>query len=104
MMPLRRWYAFGVALGEAIRSYVGLDRVALVGAGGLSHFIGVPRGGDIDEEFDRWFLDVLERGDMDAVLDMPDEELGLAGNGAHEIRSWLAVGRALAPPRAHPLP
>ena len=52
MMPLRRWYAFGVALGEAIRSYVGLDRVALVGAGGLSHFIGVPRVGDIDDEFD----------------------------------------------------
>jgi hypothetical protein len=99
MMPLRRWYAFGVALGEAIRSYVGLDRVALVGAGGLSHFIGVPRVGDIDEEFDRWFLDVLERGDIDAVLDLPDEELELAGNGAHEIRSWLAVAGACAPIR-----
>ena len=49
MMPLRRWYAFGVALGAAIRPYVGLDRVALVGAGGLSHFIGVPRVGDIDD-------------------------------------------------------
>ena len=83
MMPLRRWYA----LGEAIRSYVGLDRVALVGTGGLSHFIGAPRVGDFDEEFDRWFLDVLERGDMDAVLDLPDEELELAGNGAHESRS-----------------
>jgi hypothetical protein len=99
MMPLRRCYAFGVALGEAIRSYVGLDRVALVGAVGLSHFIGVPRVGDIDEEFDRWFLDVLERGDMDAVLDLPDSELELAGNGAHEIRSWLAVAGALAPAR-----
>jgi hypothetical protein len=99
MMPLRRWYAFGVALGEAIRSYVGLDRVALVGAGGLSHFIGVPRVGDIDEEFDRWFLDVLERGDIDAVLDLSDEELELAGNGAHEIRSWLAVAGAVAPAR-----
>ena len=103
MMPLRRWYAFGVALGEAIRSYVGLDRVALVGAGGLSHFIGVPRVGDIDEEFDRWFLDVLERGDMDAVLDLPDEELELAGNGAHEIRSWLAVAGAVAPARGQTL-
>jgi aromatic ring-opening dioxygenase LigB subunit len=65
----------------------------------LSHFIGVPRVGDIDEEFDRCFLDVLERGDMDAVLDLPDEELELAGNGAHEIRSWLAVAVALAPAR-----
>ena len=79
---------------------VGLDRVALVGAGGLSHFIGVPRVGDIDEEFDRWFLDVLERGDIDAVLDLPDSELELAGNGAHEIRSWLAVAGACAPIRS----
>src|ERR1700734_3003939 len=81
MMPLRRWYAFGVALGEAIRSYVGLDRIALVGAGGLSHFIGVPRVGDIDEEFDRWFLDVLERGDIEPVLGRPHEELELSENG-----------------------
>jgi Catalytic LigB subunit of aromatic ring-opening dioxygenase len=55
--------------------------------------------GDIDEEFDRWFLGLLERGDIDAVLDLPDEELELAGNGAHEIRSWLAVAGAVAPAR-----
>lgn len=97
MMPLRRCYEFGVALGEAVRSFVGLDRVALVGAGGLSHFIGVPRVGDIDEEFDRWFLDALERGDVDSIMDLPDDELELAGNGAHEIRSWLAIAGAAAP-------
>ena len=97
MMPLRRCYEFGAALGEAVRSFAGLDRVALVGAGGLSHFIGVPRVGDIDEEFDQWFLDALERGDMDSVMELPDDELELAGNGAHEIRSWLAIAGAVAP-------
>ena len=102
MMPLRRYYEFGVALGEAIRSYDGLDRVAVVAAGGLSHFIGVPRVGDIDEEFDRWFLDKLESGYLDALLDMPDEEIELAGNGAHEIRSWIAAaGTVRAGPRPH---
>jgi len=97
MMPLRRCYEFGAALAEAIRSFPGPDRIALVGAGGLSHFIGVPRVGDIDEEFDHWFLGVLERGDVDSVLDLPDDELELAGNGAHEIRSWLAIAGAAAP-------
>lgn len=97
MMPLRRCYEFGTALAEAIRSFPGPDRVALVGAGGLSHFIGVPRVGDIDEEFDHWFLGVLERGDVDSVLDLSDDELELAGNGAHEIRSWLAIAGAVAP-------
>lgn len=97
MMPLRRCYEFGIALGQAIRSFAGLDRVALVGAGGLSHFIGVPRVGDIDEEFDHWFLDALERGEVDKVMELPDDELELAGNGAHEIRSWLVIAGAAAP-------
>jgi hypothetical protein len=103
LMPVRRWYEFGLALGEAIRSYDGLDRVAVVGAGGLSHFIGVPRVGDIDEEFDRWFLDQLERGNIDELLDLPDDEIALAGNGAHEIRSWLAVAGTAAPGRGQTL-
>jgi hypothetical protein len=100
LMPVRRAYEFGKALGAAIRSYTGLQRVAVVGAGGLSHFIGNPRVGDIDEEFDRWFLERLERGELDDVLDMPDSEIELAGNGNHEMRSWLAIAGAMAPVNA----
>lgn len=99
LMPLERAYAFGSALGEAIRSYPGDLRVALIGAGGLSHWIGHPRVGDIDEAFDRWFLDVLARGAAESMLDMQDDEIEIAGNGAHEIRSWLAVAAAAAPAR-----
>jgi hypothetical protein len=97
LMPVRRAYEFGKALGDAIRSYTGLERVALIGAGGLSHWIGTPRVGDIEEEFDRWFLERLERGELEQVLDMPDDEIELAGNGNHEMRSWLAVAGAVAP-------
>jgi aromatic ring-opening dioxygenase LigB subunit len=103
LVPVRRAYEFGRALGEAIRSYTGLQRVALVGAGGLSHWIGNPRVGDIEEDFDRWFLERLERGELDQVLDITDSELELAGNGAHEIRSWLAVAGAVAPIRPRTL-
>jgi catalytic LigB subunit of aromatic ring-opening dioxygenase len=103
LMPLRRWYGFGQALGDAIRSYQGLDRVAVVGAGGLSHWIGTPQVGDIEEGFDRWFLDRLEQGQLDEIFDIPDDELELAGNGAHEIRSWLAVAGAAAPSKARTL-
>ena len=97
LMPARRAYEFGVALGEAIRSYSGLERVALVGAGGLSHWIGNPRVGDINEEFDHWFLDRLANNELDQVLDMPNEEIELAGNGNHEMRTWLAVAGTMAP-------
>ncbi len=30
---------------------------------------------------------------------MPDEEIELAGNGAHEIRSWIAAAGTVAPAR-----
>ena len=40
LVPVRRAYEFGKALGDAIRSYTGLQRVAVIGAGGLSHWIG----------------------------------------------------------------
>jgi len=103
LMPVRRAYEFGLALGNAVRAYDGLERVAVIGAGGLSHWIGTPRVGDIDEEFDRWFLERLETGKLEDVLDLPDEELELAGNGAHEIRSWLAVAGAVAPLNAKTL-
>jgi Catalytic LigB subunit of aromatic ring-opening dioxygenase len=103
LMPVRRWYDFGRVLGDAIRSYDGLDRVAVIGAGGLSHWIGTPRVGDIEEEFDRWFLDRLAQGDLEEILDLPDEEIELAGNGAHEIRSWVAVAGAVAPARGRTL-
>jgi hypothetical protein len=99
LVPLRRAYEFGQALGEAVRSYTGLQRIAVIGAGGLSHWIGTPRVGDIAEDFDRWFLERLERDELDQVLDIPDSELELAGNGSHEIRSWLAIAGAMAPVR-----
>jgi protocatechuate 4,5-dioxygenase beta chain len=45
---------------------------------------------------------MLERDDVDSVLDLPDEEIELAGNGAHEIRSWLAVAGPSHRPAARP--
>jgi aromatic ring-opening dioxygenase catalytic subunit (LigB family) len=103
MQSLRRCHEFGRALGAALRSFDGLERVALLGAGGLSHWIGVPRVGDIDSDFDRWFLDHLRTGDLADVLDLGDDELEEAGNGAHEIRSWLTVAGAVAPRTAETL-
>ena len=95
LMTLRQCYDFGKALGDAIRSYPDLQRVALCAAGGLSHFIGEPRVGDIDEEFDRWFVGQLEKTDLGDLLDMPNDELMQAGNGTGEVRAWVAVAGAM---------
>jgi hypothetical protein len=103
LMTLRQSYDFGVALGDAIRSYPGLDRVALVAGGGLSHFVGEPRVGDIDEQFDRWFLQQLESGDLGELFDMPNDELAEAGNGTGEVRAWVAAAGAARDQKAKTL-
>lgn len=60
---------------------------------------------DINADFDARFLALLQKGDLAEVLALSDDELEReAGNGAHEIRSWIAVQAALTgpdgPPRA----
>jgi len=56
------------------------------------------RRGEIAGQLARFVL-AGGAGGIEAVLDTSDEELGLAGNGAHEICSWLAVAGAVAPAR-----
>ena len=99
----RQFYDFGVSMGNAIRSYDGLERVALVAGGGLSHFVGEPRVGDIDEEFDHWFLDQLAKGDLSPILDIPNDELMEAGNGTGEVRAWIALAAAMNSAPGHVL-
>lgn len=95
---LRRCVALGAALRRAVDSFPDDRRVAVIGTGGLSHWIGHPRVGDIDEAFDRWFLRHLAAGDLEPVLALTDAQLGAAGNGAHEVRSWLTAAGAAGGP------
>ena len=55
-------------LGEALREIVATrwpagERVAVIATGGLSHEPGGPRYLQVDEAFDRWFLELLAEGD-----------------------------------------
>lgn len=96
----RACYAFGQALGTAIRTALpdGL-RVGLLGSGGLSHEPGGPRYLEIDEEFDRWWLDLLVAGDHERVLaEATFERMEEAGSGGTaELLSWVVVMGAIGP-------
>ncbi|ODU03727.1 MAG: hypothetical protein ABS81_13140 [Pseudonocardia sp. SCN 72-86] len=93
-------YDFGRALGDAIRDDLpaGL-RVALLGSGGLSHEPGGPRYLEIDEKFDRWWLDLLVEGDHERVLaEATLERMEEAGSGGTaELLSWVVVMGAIGP-------
>jgi hypothetical protein len=74
---------------EPDRRIPGLERVALCAARGSSHLVGEPGIGDIDEEFDRWFVKQLEQTELGNLLDMPKDELMEAGNGTGQLGRWL---------------
>ncbi|RMG53847.1 MAG: extradiol dioxygenase [Acidobacteria bacterium] len=91
-----RCHQLGEFLGRFIRSLDDDLRVAILGTGGLSHWVGVPGMGRINESFDRWVLDLMCRGRAEELIRMSGEELERrAGNGAHEIRNWLIALGAL---------
>ncbi len=95
MPTLRRCWSFGAFLRRAIEAWPAGERVALVAAGGLSHWVGMPGMGRINAEFDRWFLNLMAEGHAEEALDLSDAEVERAGNGAHEIRSWLTLAGAM---------
>jgi protocatechuate 4,5-dioxygenase beta chain len=98
--PPARAYQVGALLGEALRAYPGPERIALVATGGLSHEPGGPRYFHVDEAFDRWFLEMLEKGDHEALLrECTLERLEAAGSGGTaELIAWILVLACTAGP------
>jgi 2,3-dihydroxyphenylpropionate 1,2-dioxygenase len=53
------------------------------------------RTGKISEEWDQWFLNMLTTNNLEPLHKCTDAEIeAAAGNGAHELRSWVAAAAA----------
>jgi len=88
-----RAYEVGTALRVMVHAYPGAERVAVLATGGLSHEPGGPRYFWVDEEFDRWFLDLLRKGDHAALLrECTLERMEAAGSGGTaELLAWMVA-------------
>jgi hypothetical protein len=89
--PKRSWQ-----LGGFVREFLDArprhERVALIGTGGISHWIGVPNTGHINPDWDRWVLERVAEGRGDALAGLTWDEIERdGGNGGQEIRNWIAV-------------
>lgn len=116
----RRAYAVGQAVADAAANGPA-GRAVLLATGGLSHWVGSeerrrfmrrPAGtriqdratypvhlddeGEINDEFDRLFLEALGAGQARRFIEewSPERVEEVAGNGAHEIRNWLLAAGA----------
>ncbi len=89
----RRSYDLGAFVGAFIdEACPGGERVAVLGTGGISHWIGVPGHGRINPEFDHRVLDAIRHARGESLAFLTHEEIEReAGNGGQEIRNWLAV-------------
>ena len=89
---VRRCWDFGAALARAIGDRPEEERIVILASGGLSHSVGEPMMGDVDETFDREVLSLFAGNDRDAVFAyLTDERMTRAGNGAAELRFWVAA-------------
>lgn len=98
MPSLKRCMQVGAFVREAIERWPEQKRVAVVGTGGLSHWVGLPETGRVNAEFDRWFLSCLvgSRGaEVIAKYKRAEDLEQVAGNGGQEVRDWLAVAGAM---------
>ena len=91
MPSLRRCLAWGDVVRTAVERYRRDLRVAVLATGGLSHSIGEPDMGRIDEAFDRECFEHFRHGDREPLLTFLDQGLKTAGNGAAEMRNWLVA-------------
>jgi aromatic ring-opening dioxygenase catalytic subunit (LigB family) len=95
---MRRCFALGQALAAAGESLPRPTRLGVLATGGVSHWVGLPRFGEINEDFDHEFLRLLAEAGYRRILDWTDPWIEqTAGNGALELRNWMvAAGAARA--------
>jgi aromatic ring-opening dioxygenase catalytic subunit (LigB family) len=78
-------------IGELIRKVAddSNERIAILATGGLSHFPGSPRIGEIDTQFDHKLLELMRAGKQRNLVDYSVEELLQAGDS--EFLNWMVV-------------
>jgi aromatic ring-opening dioxygenase catalytic subunit (LigB family) len=86
-------------LGKAIGTYIHSrpERVAMVASGGMSHYPGTWKYPKPAYEFDHWAIGQMERGNLDAILDLTNRQLDEVGNT--EILSWAVMFGAMGAQR-----
>lgn len=96
----KRCYELALALREIISKHrPAAERIAIIGSGGLSHWLNIPGMGTVDEEFDRTIIDTIISGKGASIAGMKvDEILEKGGNGGLEIMNWMMMS-AMVPDR-----
>ena len=95
-LSMKRAAQLGGQIRAAVQAFPGNERVVVIGSGGISHWVGTADMGRVNEDFDREVLDMVARGDLDALTSLADADiLERGGNGAMELRNWACAMGAM---------
>jgi hypothetical protein len=92
----RRCYRLGQAIRHAVERYEKEIRVVVLGTGGMSHQLQGKRFGYMNESFDQWYLDALEKNSPELLALSHREIMEKAGAEAVELIMWLTMRGALS--------
>jgi len=93
----RRCFKLGQALRRAVESYEEKVKVVILGTGGMSHQLQGKRFGFMNEKFDQWFMDELERNPEGLAGISHQKIMEEAGAEAVELIMWLTMRGAVSP-------
>jgi protocatechuate 4,5-dioxygenase beta chain len=91
---LRCW-KLGQAIGRALESWPGAEKIVVLGTGGLSHQLDGTRAGFINKDFDLLCLDKIVNDPVALTKYSNKEIIELAGSQGVELMCWIAMRGAL---------
>ncbi|MEZ5893203.1 MAG: class III extradiol dioxygenase family protein [Parvularculaceae bacterium] len=91
----KRCLALGRAVGKALTSWKGPERILVAGTGGLSHQLDGARAGFINPDYDQFCLEHIVNDPEALTKDSVVKIVERAGTQGVEILNWIAARGAL---------
>lgn len=84
-----RCHAFGQSIGRTLQRRP--ERVVVVATGGLSHWPGHVRHGQINREWDHRVLELVREGRGEELAGYSEAQISEGGTGGNEVRNWITL-------------
>jgi len=91
-IKLKRAAELGAQIRRAVESFPADERVAVIGSGGISHWVGSAQMGRVNQDFDREVIDFALSGKLEGLCGLSDAYiLENGGEGGMEVRTFACA-------------
>lgn len=91
-IKFRRAAELGAAIRAAVEAFPADERVAIIGSGGISHWVGSAQMGRVNEAFDREIIGYALDDNLDGLCALSDQYIiDNGGEGGMEVRNYACA-------------